>query len=91
MSDSLWECRQLHVGYPTSEQEWRSFAAPARLIHGRDVLAHAQVHFAAKGNHYLTVRLSADAITTRPVLDDETMAELPLVGGVVDLRLVKLL
>ena len=86
-----WESRRLSVGYPTSEHPWEPIASPAHLIHGRDVLAHAQQYFGASGDHYLTVRIVPNGINSRPVLDDETMAELPLIDGVVQMRLVKLL
>ena len=86
---SLWQSRQIRIGYPTSEQPWEPFASPAHLVTGKELLAHAQRHFDAKGEHYLIVRAS-DGFS-RPVLDDETMAVMPLIDGVVEMRLVKVL
>lgn len=88
-----WETRQLMIGYPTSEKDWTPIASPAHLIRGKDVLEHAQRHFDARGEHYLLVRihLGDTRVTSRPVLDDETMADLPVTGNVVSMRLVRLL
>lgn len=86
-----WEMRSLRIGYPSAQHDWEPIASPAHKITGKDVLIHAQRHFAVRGEHYLTVRLSGGSITSRPVLDDESMADLPVVNGVVEMRLVKLI
>ena len=91
MSDrtAQWEPRLLRIGYPASEHPWEPIASPAHKVCGREILAHAQRHFDARGEHYLTVRIT-DSMS-RPVLDDETMNELPVLDGAVQMRLVKLL
>lgn len=84
-----WQPRQLRISYPTSEQPWEPLASPAHLITGAELFAHAQRHFDARGDHYLLVR-ATDGFS-RPVLDIETMDVMPLIDGVVEMRLVKLL
>lgn len=86
-----WRAVPLRIGYPAAERLWEPIASPGHMIRGRDILEHAQRHFDTRGEHYLTVRISGHAITSRPVLDDETMADLPLIDGVVEMRLVKLI